>query len=352
MNDNKRIRSGRIEEQRFRQRIRDDASSLGLSYNTVKRNYLEALSYSGSSEDRRKRYDELNRKSVLIRDYKRMKQTSGNGNPVTIYRNPILWGMLDIDRHCYEEQGVFNYNIAVGEEYMKLSNQSYSRIGRLTFEQLIILSAIYSQLKSCKEKPDFDNRYPVSLRSIYEYVHGRSMKWCRVSEDKRKELKDKVTALERQLNGLTGSYHYVTKKRSEKTNKLNKTHGDADVGFDFFLHGNWIDTAGSTECSFMCYRDRMRMFKIYKGQEEMLTTLPEDMLAVKNERFLDGLKYYLAYRVVEGNRRHMHKVVSYEGIVKLFGADHREFVKRYMKFLEEKGHVKNLKLDKDAVRWE
>lgn len=351
MNKSKKVRKGKIDLKSYRQRIRDDAKELGLSYNTVKRNALEAFKCS-STEERQKRYNELNRLSVLLRDTKRMKQDSRNSNPVTIYRNPMLWGMLDIDRYCYREVNVHNYNIAVGEEYMKLSNSSYSSIRKLTFEQLVLLSAIYSQLKSCKEKPDFDNRYPVSLRSIYEYVHGKSMKWCRVSDAQKKELEDNVTALEKQLHDLQGCYHYTTKKRSEKTNKLNKSYGDIEIGYDFFLHGNWVQQLNSEDHKYMCYRGKIRMFEIYKKQEEMLTTLPEDMLAVKNERRLDGLKYYLAYRVVEGNGRHMHKVVSYEGIVKLFGADHREFVKRYMKFLEEKGHVKNLKLDKDAVRWE
>lgn len=366
MNSSKRV-FGEITNAKLREQIKAYAECYGLTYNAVKYDYLlvdkqvEIDMLEGRIEDvspdniRTIKLLKFNQKiQKTVENHKRREslKAKGNKNKVTIIRNPMLWGMLDMSRNEFHEN-VDNYekcvyNIRAGREFMRVQDTEKGRIGNLRFEQLVLLSAIYSQLKSCSEKPDLDNRYPISLRSIYEYVHGRSLKWCRVSNEDREGLKAEVRELENHFKNHAGTYHYTIKRWSEKSNKVRKDYDDAEIGNDFFIHGNWEGDF------FMCYRDIMRMYDIYKGQEEMLTTLPEDMLAVKNERRLDGLKYYLAYRVVEGNNddSKLRKAVSYDGIVKLFGADHREFVKRYMKFLEEKGHVKNLKLDKDAVRWE
>lgn len=339
-------------------RIKADAEKLGLSFSTVRRNYFKALE---QKEDRLKYYNQINALAVE----RKKSKVAGNSNDITVCRNAMLIAMLD-RKNIIDYTGwvaaEHQYEIVKGNEYIRFDMDNNQHFAGITFKQLLILSAIYSQLESTKEKPDYDIRYPISLRSIYEYIHGNKTKWCMVADKDRIALRNEITALKQKLNKMSGKYHYLKTYTSKKGN-VKKEWADIDFGYGFFLQGDWIFEPSKQEeeleqekkegCkNSVLHCKKPKFLEIYENQKR-ITTIDKDMLAIETEHSLDPMKIYIAYMVKQTSKNpKLTKAIRYDTLIRLFGDDHRKMVKRYAKFLEEKGFIKNLNLDKDAIRWE
>lgn len=332
--------------------IKNEALKVGLSYNVVKDHYLKAIAVKAT--ERREYFNKLNQESIE----RKLSAVPKNECPIAILRNPVLLGLLKAKDYMYREIDRISYRICIGKDTLTFHSSSSSKA--LSYEQLILLSAIYSQLmKQRKEKTDVEGRYKISLRSIYEYVHGTGVKWCNVDSEFKKIELLKIYNLYNFLNTITnGVYEYTYKDDHSRFHTLKK-----QLDRNFFLKMDLHDSPDDGDkdrlewekngySNVMLYVKPTPMFDIVMLQK-CFTTLPAEMLDIKNHHEYDALKYFLAYRVIQSRKSEkIRRVVKYNGLKELFGNDHRDFVKRYFKFLADKGYIKNLQCDKDAVRWE
>ncbi|MCR4574665.1 MAG: hypothetical protein K5787_12970 [Lentisphaeria bacterium] len=331
------------------------ATEKGLTYRQVKYCFDKVI---------KEKDKDLNERRELFHSYlaeaqeRNKKKTVSKIGNTAIYNNAMLCELYKHNHHDYNTvMSDYRYCVSVNGEYLHFSigdtKNASAEFDDITFHEFLILSAIYSQIERYDGVMDEENRYIISLRSIYECLHGKKTKWCRVSADDIIKLRHEIMLLILKLNNMTGEYY------SKKT-KLR----EFDSGSGFFLKGAMYRYVTPNEKnneikalqkegyhnSFV-YISKPAFLDICL-QQSRITTIPDDMLDIETEHENDDVKLYIAFWVKVVGKSKLEPAIRFSTLKDLFGDDHRKMVRRYAKFLEDKGYITNLRLDRDAIRWD
>ena len=289
---------------------------------------------------------------------------SGYSGCFRIYSNAILKCLVN---HSYKNDYTDGYKTGFTKyQYMyKTHDKLYEETLGLVmddtkdvftgirFREQLILSAFYSQIENMKPEPD--GRYKVSLRSIYEFLHGSGTEWSKVSVQDRYRLSHEISRLVSKLSHFSGVY--TCKNERGKAFSIH-------VDNAFFLSGClYKDLTRQQEeqnvhaqegMRNLCYYCRYPGILSMNRKQGRVHRIPQVMLECRMNNKHATLKTYLAYRVFLGNddRNHMKRTIRYNDMERKCGLFDRDVVKRYMRYLQDKGIIENLRLDKDAVRWD
>ena len=292
------------------------------------------------------------------RNKAKKNKVMGNTQTIAVCNNRILTAMLDMDKHPFieDKDKSLGYNYKIGDEdevftfSYKPDLKNPEPFQGITPRQMQLLSAIYAQLLHLQVGEDKFHRTPVTLRSIYEYLHGKGRKWCNVPTAQRLKLLNELTDLKMFLKYIQGQYRIGRKKLAVEAGFF--------LWFDLYYdEGNSqpeLDKSrleGFKEKMLYCYKEQMGILAVAQSQGRF-TTIPVKMLEAKTEHRYDDLKMYLAWRVRLAEERDRTPAIRYERLRKLFGDSRSKVVGTYMRYLERNGFIKHLRLDHDAVRWD
>lgn len=328
-----------------RELINKKAKQFGLSYDTVRKVYQRVVQGSFDTEESFIGFeDEFDKKLQEACD-RRNRKVETLKCPVVVVRNAMFLAMLTKDWKESAEAGLHVYTIFKGK-WDKMTIKTHERFEGLTFRELLLLSAVYSHLESIGH----EHNVRITLRSLYEWLH-RGARWWDVKADKRQAFFQEFVNLRDKLNMLKGEYEWMRKDSQGRECKEKCV-----IDTDYFLQLDWV--AKIKDFYEHGFRDAWLtfavtpMFGVVMAQK-CLTRLPDAYLGCPRNGFdYDGLKYYLAFRVVQSKDGWLQKSVKYSTIEEIFGDASRYVVKQYFDWLEKQGLVKDVKHDKDAVRWE
>lgn len=328
-----------------REFINKKAKQFGLSYNTVRKVYQRVVQGSFDTEESFIGFkDEFDKKLQETCD-RRNRKVETLKCPVVLIRNAMFLAMLTKDWKESEEAGLHVYTISKGK-WDRMTIKTHERFEGLAFRELLLLSAVYSHLESSGH----ERNVRITLRSLYEWLH-RGARWNDMKAEEREAFFRECVNLNTKLSMLKGEYEWMWKDGKDRESREKSAVSDG-----FFMQADWPpDIRGFYGSGF---RDAWLSFSVTPMfgavmAQKCLTRLPDAFLDYPRKKAVhDSLKYYLAFRVVQSKDGWLQKAVKYSTIEEIFGDASRYVVKQYFDWLEKQGLVKDVKHDKDAVRWE